>query len=214
MMKADIASNAQMLVYASYLWQGDAVEDSLFCKALCGHTTSKELFTVINEYFDKFSKWNQCVGVSFDGAAAMTGMGSGLVVLIKQVAPNVVGTHCMIYRETLAAKTIDESLADVFSACVQIVNFIKARPLNHRLFANLCGDMGAEHKHLLLHTEVVWLSRGRVVQRLYELREELLIFLNQHNKALSGFLADETWLAKLAYLADIFYILNDLNVSL
>jgi len=66
---------------------------------------------------------------------------------------------------------MNEDLAYVFSTCVKIVNFIKARPLNHCLFENMCCEMEAEHKHLLLDTEVRWLSRGRVVQRVYEMRE-------------------------------------------
>jgi len=99
----------------------------------------------------------------------------------------------------------------VFSTCVKIVNFVKARPLNHRLFENMCREMEAEHKHLLLDTEMRWLSRGRVVQRVYKMREELLIFLNQHNELLAHSFTDETWVARLAYLADI---LNSLSLSL
>jgi len=120
----------------------------------------------------------------------------------------------MIHREALASKDMNEDLADVFSMCIKIVNFIKARPLNHYLFENLCREMEAEHRHLLLHTEVRWLSCSRIVQRVYELRDEPLIFLNQHNKPLAHFFTDETWVATLAYLADIFNILKSLNLSL
>ncbi|KII70309.1 hypothetical protein RF11_15880 [Thelohanellus kitauei] len=40
--------------------------------------------------------------------------------------------------------------------------------------------MEAEHKHLLQHTENPWLARHRIMQRFYELKEALLIFIN-HN---------------------------------
>jgi len=122
----------------------------------------------------------------------------------------------MIHGEALAANDMNEELAYMFSRCIKIVNFVKARPLNHRSFENMCREMEAEHKQLLLDrpTEVRWLSRGRVVQRVCELREELLIFVNQHNELLAHFFIDETRVARLAYVADIFNILNSLNLSL
>ena len=46
-----------------------------------------------------------------------------------------------------------------------------------RLFAILCGEMGDEYSSLLFHTEVRWLSRGKIIQCLFELREELSMFL-------------------------------------
>ena len=63
-------------------------------------------------------------------------------------------------------------------------------------------------------TEVRWLSRSRVFQRVCELRDELLIFQNQHNESMAHFFTGETWVARLAYLADILKILNSLNLSL
>lgn len=97
---------------------------------------------------------------------------------------------------------------------VKTVNFIKARPLNSRLFSVLCDEMGSEHRQLLLHTEVRWLSRGKVLARLYELRDEVSLFLLDTKFDLSGRFNDADWLAKLAYLSDIFEHLNGLNRSL
>ncbi|XP_077970335.1 zinc finger BED domain-containing protein 5-like [Styela clava] len=59
----------------------------------------------------------------------------------------------------------------------QSMNFIKSKPLQSRLFEKLCEEMGSNHKTLLMHTEIRWLSRGKVLTRLGELREEVAVFL-------------------------------------
>jgi hypothetical protein len=57
------------------------------------------------------------------------------------------------------------------------MNFVKARPLNSRLFPVLCEEMQADHKLLLFHSKVRWLSRGKVLKRLFELRKDVRRFL-------------------------------------
>ena len=122
------------------------------------------------------------MGVTTDGAAAMTGKHSGVIQRIKNVAPNAVSYHCFIHREALAAKDLGEELHEVMMNAVKIVNHIKTSALNVRLFKLLCSEMGAEHKHLFFHTEVRWLSRGRVILRLFELRQEVYAFLLTRNQ--------------------------------
>jgi hypothetical protein len=94
---------------------------------------------------------------------------------------------------------------------VKIINFIKARPLNSRLFSLLCDDMGSEHKQLLLHSEVRWLSWGKVLTRLFELRQEVLLFVREIKEDYTSFLVDDMWLSILAYLSDVFSKLNELK---
>lgn len=86
---------------------------------------------------------------------------------------------------------------------MKMVNFVKARPLNSRIFSALCSEMGSDHEALLLHTEVRWLSRGKVLTRLFELKDELKIFFSDHNFDLSEYLHDEEFLTRLSYLSDI-----------
>ena len=105
-------------------------------------------------------------------------------------------------------------LKDVLNDSVKIVNAIRSRPLNSRLFQSLCESINSQHEHLLLHTEVRWLSRERVLSRFLELREETKIFLGEINSPLAAFLLDEMWLCKLAYLGDIFSRRNELNTFL
>lgn len=106
-------------------------------------------------------------------------------------------THSIIHCEALASK------AFVLQTAIKIVNCIKSWPLNARLFAILCKDMSSDHEALLLHTEVRWLSRGKVLTHLYKVRDEVHLFLLESGSEFSVHLIDTTWLAKLAYLASI-----------
>lgn len=74
--------------------------------------------------------------------------------------------------------------------------------------------MGSQHTHLLLHTDVRWLYRGKVLTRLFELRDEIRLFLIDAHFELTECFNDFNWLAKVAYLTDIFTKLNELNLCL
>ena len=63
-----------------------------------------------------------------------------------------------------------------------------------------------------MHTAVRWLSRGKVFVRLFEMRQEIYIFLNEQNHDFAKNFVKITWLCRLAYLADIFSRINDLNL--
>ncbi|XP_028659076.1 protein FAM200B-like [Erpetoichthys calabaricus] len=211
----DIAGQAQLLVYVRYCFDNDVVEDFLSCKPVPLRTTGEDIFAMLNDFFiaNKL-EWSSCIGICTDGAAAMTGHKSGVVARVRTVSPNIISTHCMIHREALASKDLNESFGEVLNTGIKLVNWIKCRPLNGRLFAALCEESGSDHRHLLLHTEVHWLSRGKVLQRVFELCSELASFLMDTNSELVKFVSDNVWLAKLAYLADIFCQLDALNTSL
>jgi zinc finger BED domain-containing protein 5/7/8/9 len=211
----DIASQAQLLVYIRYLDNRNFAENFLFCKPLVANTTGEAIFNCLNMFFvENCIDWSKCVGVCTDGAAACTGYKSGAVKRIQDVAPLAVWTHCFIHRQALAAKQMSQELHETLQDVVNVVNFIKGRPLQQRLFTILCGEMGSLHDSLFLHTEVRWLSRGRVLKRVFELRDEIQLFLLEQKHAAAKQFENNTWLANLAYLTDIFDHLNTLNCSL
>lgn len=49
------------------------------------------------------------------------------------------------------------------SLVIRVVNFIVARALNHRQFKALSDEVGNNYPGLLLHNNVRWLSRGKVL---------------------------------------------------
>ena len=57
-------------------------------------------------------------------------------------------------------------------------------------------------------------GEGGVLSRLVDLREEVKQFIRERNSVLVEPLLDEEWMAKLAYMADIFSLLNELTISL
>ncbi|XP_072384355.1 zinc finger BED domain-containing protein 5-like [Diabrotica undecimpunctata] len=149
----DILKKGVMLCFVRFLWKDQILEDFLFSYELL-HTTAADIFTALNDFFNKHDvTWTKCVSLSTDGAKSMAGHKAGLQARVKAVAPEVTWTHCCIHREALVAKTLPEPLHKILNEVVQIVNYIKTRPLQSRLFSLLCKEIGSEHEHLLIHTE-------------------------------------------------------------
>ncbi len=145
----------------------------------------------------------------------MLGSKSGFQKRVKRVAPNAKVVHCMIHRFALATKTLPDELCKILEEVVKCVNFVKGGALNSRLFQNLCRDMDSEHVALTFYSKGRWLSEGNVVNRVFELRGELKLFLEMQGKdnLLSHFNM-VLWEPCLAYFADIFEQLNRLNLRL
>nr|XP_042908066.1 SCAN domain-containing protein 3-like [Parasteatoda tepidariorum] len=198
----DIDSKAILLVYVRYLYQEDVHEDSLCALSLPTNTTGAELLKSLDGYISRQLKWSFCIGICTDGAAAMTGRLSGLTSRIKEVAPESEATHCLIHREVLASRKMSPEFNSVLIDVVKVINYIKAHALNSRLFEQLCEEMDAEYRCLLLYTEIRWLSRGKSLQRVFELRDPLQRFLLEKKSPLG------------AHFSDIFNLLNELNLCL
>lgn len=211
----DVSGEAQLLAFVRYKDVTDINEHILFCKKLTGKTTGEDIFQVMDSFFkDNNLEWKSCSHICTDGAAAMTGRVHGLLGRVKKVNPDIKWMHCIIHREALASKRMIPELSAVLDDAVKVINFIQSRPMNHRLFQNLCHDSGSDHEQLLLHTDVRWLSRGKTLRRLFELRSEVFVFLTEHLHPMAAVFEDAEWVARLAYLTDVFTKLNDLNLSL
>jgi hypothetical protein len=70
------------------------------------------------------------------------------------------------------------------------------------------------NSRLLLHTEVRWLTSGKVLVRLFTLGDEVMSLLSEFSFKLSSRLCDRQWFQHFSYLIDIFSSLNGLNLPL
>lgn len=120
----------------------------------------------------------------------------------------------MIYREALAFKSLSLGLNIVLEVVIEVVNYRKTRLLKLNIFSAFYTDMGAEYKSLLFYSSSRWLSRGNVVNRIYELKSEIAIFLKEEGHQRLAEFYDKLFLIKRSYLVDIFENLNTSDLQL
>ena len=108
----------------------------------------------------------------------------------------------MIHRYALASKTQPASLQEVLESVIKIVNYVKTQALNTRLYKELCKYMNTDHEVLLFYAAVCCLLKGRVINCVFQMKDEIKLFLeNQERKDLVVHFEDEAWNTRVAHLA-------------
>ncbi|KAF2365553.1 hypothetical protein FHG87_003691 [Trinorchestia longiramus] len=185
-------------------------EDFLFCKPLTTTTEAADVKKLVDNLFkDNSLWWNMVSAVCSDGAQSCWEK-SGFGALVKADAPHIIVTHCILHRHALATKTLPPKLAEVLKI-VDCVNYMQSSALRHRIFSELCKEMGSEFEVLLYHSNIRWLSRGQVLNRVFAVRVELALFLQEHQHCHAYCFKNSEFILILEHLADIFAALNHLN---
>ncbi|KAF2347853.1 Ribonuclease H-like domain [Trinorchestia longiramus] len=186
--------------------------DFLFCRPLPTTTKAADVKKLVDDFFrDNDLSWDMVSAVVSDGAPVMLGQKSAFSSLVKANAPHIIVTHCVLHRHALATKILPPKLAEVLKIVVECVNYVRNRALNHRIFKELCNEMGSESEVLLYHSNVRWLSRGKVLNRVFAMRVELALFLLEYQHCHADYFENSEFILILAYMADIFDALNHLN---
>ncbi|KAL4088764.1 hypothetical protein QTP88_023848 [Uroleucon formosanum] len=187
-------------------------KEELLCMiSLKGRTRGLDIFNSFKERVTLMKlPLFKLVSITSDGAAAMTGRNNGFIALCKQDDdfPDFLSYHCIIHQQVLASKRLNTK--DVMDTTFKIVNSIRGKPLQRRLF-----KMQNENKEvdLILHTDVRWLSRSRFLQRFRDLLDDIVQFLEDRGDSFPQ-MRDVNWLCDLAFLADFTGHLSDLNLKL
>ncbi|XP_070273135.1 general transcription factor II-I repeat domain-containing protein 2-like [Myotis yumanensis] len=187
----DVKDTAQLLIFIRGISDNfEIMEEFLAMEPLKGKTRGEDLYDRVSTVIKKMKlPWSKLANVTTDGSPNLTGKNESLCKSILQ-------------------------LNHVVSPVVKLVNFIRAKGLQHRQFIKFLEETDADHHDLLYHSHVRWLSLGKVFQRVWELKEEIGAFLKLKGKS-DEFteLSDKNWLCDFAFAVDIFSHLNELNVK-
>lgn len=118
----------------------------------------------------------------------------------------------VLYTKNLSGAKILK-YENVMKIVVKTINFIRSRGLNHRQFKTFLIELNSRYSEVIYFSEVRWLSRGIVLQRFFELRNEIDLFMKAKGRSVSE-ISDINWICDLAFLADITSHLNELNLKL
>lgn len=214
----DITDTAQLTIYVRGVDSNfEVTEELLTVIPMHGQTTAQEIFRQLCDAIENAGlPWKRFVGITTDGAPSMTGRKNGLVALVQRKleeegVEEAIALHCIIHQQALCTKCL--KFDNVMSVVVKCINQIRSRGLKHRRFRAFLEEMESEYEDVLYFTEVRWLSRGNVLKRFFELREEVKAFMEKDGVAVPV-LSDPEWLMDLAFLVDITHELNVLNKKL
>ena len=214
----DVTDTEQLIIWVRFDMEHTFKEELLALVPLQNTTRGEDIYKALKECLLRNGiDMKKLLSVTTDGAPAMVGRRIGLIGLLMadNDFPGLQAYHCIIHQQALCSKLKDDALQNVMGIVVKIVNFIQANPLNHWQFKTLLEEYESNYGDFVLHTDVRWLSKGKVLARFWDLIEEVKIFLRVKSKEeLLNYLEMPMFIVRLAFLTDIKDHLNKLNLKL
>jgi hypothetical protein len=91
------------------LFEGNAQEVVMFCLPLSERYGS-HIFKAVSDCFTAEDiSWANGVGISTDGAAALTGHKKGFQAKVQKIGPHVKFIRCIIHKEALRYATLNQN---------------------------------------------------------------------------------------------------------
>lgn len=196
----------------------NSFEEILRLDSFYGNVTGEILFNSFERNVLSVIDKNKLSAICTDGAAVMVGRTNGFVGQLIKAGIKVPTFHCIIHQQALFAKTI--GLPATMKTALKIINRLKGghNALTHRKLVAFLKDLDAEYNDVLMFTEVRWLSRGKCLERLFCLREEVATFFKSlalpKDTDLLNAITSSDFLLDLAFLSDITLQINNLNLVL
>lgn len=212
----DITDTAQLLIFIRGIDDNFGVTEELASmRSLRGTTKGSDIFEEFQETITSLKvPLTTICNITTDGAPNMTGAKSGFVGKFNESFPGneVVFLHCIIHQETLCKSGLE--MKHVLDVVIKIVNSIRSRALNHRQFQEFLYSLQSEYSDVLYYTKVRWLSAGRVFERVWDLKDEIISFMEEKGMDECDHLKDMLWLSDFAFFTDLFSHINKLNLKL
>ncbi|XP_056132816.1 tyrosine-protein kinase JAK2 [Lampris incognitus] len=100
---------------------------------------------------------------------------------MKEDNPELISYHCIIYQSVLCSTLSDEyAEPEVMNTMMRMINFLRASfSYQHRVLREFLREVDANADDLLLHNDVRWLSKGRVLEHFWSTRTEIAASLAQ-----------------------------------
>lgn len=206
------SNEALLLSYVRFIKEEKIHQELLFAKNLESDTKGDSIFNTMQKFFqEKEIPISNILSAATDGAPAMTGRHKGFIAHLRKAVPNVLAVHCIIHRQHLVAKKLNERLHASLNNVIKAINIIRSNSLNDRLFHKLCNENDEDYNRLLLHTEVRWLSKGVCLNRFFNLFDSVLEFLEEKEQLRENLITSKN---DIAYLTDLFKVFNQVNLQL
>lgn len=214
----DVTDTSQLSIFIRGINEDFHITEELLALVPMKDTTNgSDIYCEVKNILEKYNlDLKLLYGISTDGAPAMVGNKRGVVNYLatdcKNMGNDIVAFHCILHQGNLCARTIH--MEHVMKAVIKVINFLRSRGLTHRQFREFLLQLDTQYGDVLYFTQVRWLSAGKMLKRVYDLRKEIIIFLKSRDENLVADFENNEWVCDLSFLVDITQHLNELNTKL